>query len=154
MYLQAKTTGLKTLIKQITIEVCGTETLSLASSSTYKVSRPPKSGSAYEISTTVSSGWFTMTPIVSTSECEVSLYELYSDTTATTAWTNSAIKQDNTEAAVGYNYNIKVDESSAFAPTDVYLKATTTGIVSKIKHLQIEVCGLETLALDEDTPYT
>jgi hypothetical protein len=109
VYLKATTVGGKTAIKPLMIEVCGTETLTLASSSTYKVTRAPSSGSPYVISATLSSSWFSLSPSVSSSECVVSSYGLYSDAAATTSWSNSAIYQDTTVAAVSNNYNIKIN---------------------------------------------
>jgi hypothetical protein len=96
--------------KQLLIEVCGLETLVLKSSDIYKKIVGPTSGNNEIISTTVSTGWFTLSKTAINSDCEVTSYRLYSDSIATTSWSNAKVSQDAT--AVNYNYDIRITKET------------------------------------------
>jgi hypothetical protein len=133
LYLKATTVGGKSVGKQLLIEVCGLETLAVQSSATYKKLLAPSSGQFEIISTTESAGWFTLIKTASNSECVVTSYGLYSNSAATTSLSSSKVIQDTT--AVNNNYDIKIDRGSTLALTNIYLKATTPGAKTAIKHL-------------------
>jgi hypothetical protein len=144
--MKATTTGDKTAIKHLQVEVCGLETLDLVSSDTnYKILAPL---SGFEvISTTTSAGWFTLTKSITTSLCEIKSYGLYSDIECNNQLNNEAIVQDTSGSAVGNNYPIKINKTASFTAQNVFLKAETTGGKTAIKKLVIEVCGAETISL-------
>jgi hypothetical protein len=78
VYLKAETTGGKTAIKQLVIEVCGSETLALASSSTYKSALTPSAASLHTISSITTSAWQDLSK-GSTSHCHIDDFSLYTD---------------------------------------------------------------------------
>ena len=81
--------------------------------------------------------------------CPPTIYSLYSDAAATTAWTDTRIKlnnpSDNTQA------ELEIDTSSGFQ-TDIYLKGeTAAGGPSAILKITVTVCGaVETLTLSQN----
>jgi hypothetical protein len=135
--------------KQLMIEVCGLETLVVQNNDIYKTFVAPSSGQFEILSTTVSTDWFTLTKTASNSDCVVTSYGMYSDSDGTTLLSSIEILFDKSGTAVNNNYPIKISRSTSFGLTNVYLKATTTGDISSIKHWTVEVCGVETLVTSD-----